>query len=577
MHTLFGGKTASTKPTPGTPETSRSAGPTSPFPVKASFALGTAVAMLVAAHFFGDRTKGFDPATVRQAATLRLPHAPARAVPLRLGVEDTRAAEHPLNGVQQTAVQGAGNHSAPLVAANKKPANGALASVEPPTEGTGLASVDPEHPLIDDSNALDSFYAQLWTLQQHTTPQVVTILHYGDSPTTADLITGDVRALLQERFGDAGHGFNLGAKPWAWYGHRDVDISDKGWDSAQKDATGVGRMKASVYGLGGAIFSGSTGAQTMYTLRDAATAPQTAIVVDYLAGESGSLTVAANDTVIATIDTAGNGPAFRTVPLPAGTKAVKLAVTSGTVKLFGADFRRGDDGVMYDSLGLNGATTTVISRTFDAAAWTAELQAAKPSLIVINYGTNESQFGGLVDTLDKELRLAIDKTRAAAPGVPILIMSPMDRGEGSPTAGIHTNPQIPKIVAIQQRVAADTRCAFFNTYLAMGGDGTMARWYAAEPRLITADLIHPTPQGAEYVAQLFTGGLYDGFDRWKRAHNIGVVAVMDPVQAAAKRKEDLRLKKEAAAKARADAKAATAAKRPPRYGANTSKPVPSPQ
>ena len=32
---------------------------------------------------------------------------------------------------------------------------------------------------------------------------------------------------------------------------------------------------------------------------------------------------------------------------------------------------------------------------------------------------------------------------------------------------------------MQRRVAADTGCAFFDTWIAMGGDGPMARWYAA--------------------------------------------------------------------------------------------------
>ena len=158
--------------------------------------------------------------------------------------------------------------------------------------------------------------------------------------------------------------------------------------------------------------------------------------------------------------------------------------------------------------------------------------------------------------MEKELRAAIQKTRAAAPGVPILVMSPMDRGEHAGLNDIHTNPLIPRIVSIQQQVAADEHCAFFNTYAAMGGDGTMARWYAAKPRLITADLIHPTPQGAEYVAQLLVAALYHAYDQWKASNGIGVVQVQDPVAAAAQRKADLEAKKAAAAKARTDARAA---------------------
>ena len=61
---------------------------------------------------------------------------------------------------------------------------------------------------------------------------------------------------------------------------------------------------------------------------------------------------------------------------------------------------------------------------------------------------------------------------AALPNTSILIMSPMDRGERSGANQITTMRAIPEIVAIQQRVAERTGCGFFNTYHAMGANGT---------------------------------------------------------------------------------------------------------
>jgi len=110
------------------------------------------------------------------------------------------------------------------------------------------------------------------------------------------------------------------------------------------------------------------------------------------------------------------------------------------------------------------------------------------------------------------------------PGTAILIMSPMDRGERTGLDDIATMDTIPEIVAIQRQVAAETHCAFFDTYDAMGGDGTMARWYAASPRLVTADLLHPTPQGAAIVAGLFVEQLGLGYNRWKMQHGISLPA-----------------------------------------------------
>jgi lysophospholipase L1-like esterase len=193
------------------------------------------------------------------------------------------------------------------------------------------------------------------------------------------------------------------------------------------------------------------------------------------------------------------------------------------VTLFGADFRRGTGGLLYDSLGLNGATTSVVARVLQPTLWQQQLEQAAPSLVVVNYGSNESSFGSFVHKqYAAELRLAIQRIRQAAPKAAILIMSPMDRGERSGLDDIRTMSTIPEIVAIQRQVAAETHCAFFDTYDAMGGDGTMSRWYGASPRLVTADLLHPTPQGATIVASLFVEQLGLGYNRWKMQHGIAL-------------------------------------------------------
>jgi len=181
-------------------------------------------------------------------------------------------------------------------------------------------------------------------------------------------------------------------------------------------------------------------------------------------------------------------------------------------------FGSGSRGLTYDSIGLNGASTTVMSRAFSPEEWGDALQHRDPDLVIINYGTNEAGFGSYVDKqYETELRRAIARVRAALPKASILIMSPMDRGarEGD---SISTMPAIPRLVAIQRRVAAELGCGFFNTFAAMGGEGTMERWYDGSPRMVAADLIHPTPHGARIVAQSLTGQLLIGYERYLQHH-----------------------------------------------------------
>src|SRR6202042_2357938 len=138
------------------------------------------------------------------------------------------------------------------------------------------------------------------------------------------------------------------------------------------------------------------------------------------------------------------------VSLPLGTRKVQLTVSGNPVQVFGAAFATNNRGLTYDSIGLNGASTTVMSRAFNPVTFSAALEHRNPDLVVINYGTNESSFPSYVEKqYEPELLRAIGRVRSALPNASILIMSPMDRGQRAGDT-IATMPAIPEIVAIQQ-------------------------------------------------------------------------------------------------------------------------------
>jgi len=136
--------------------------------------------------------------------------------------------------------------------------------------------------------------------------------------------------------------------------------------------------------------------------------------------------------------------------------------------------------------------------------------------VVLAYGTNESGFPKFVDsTWGAEMKAAVKRLQAALPETSILLMSPMDRGERNDRGEIETIQALPRLVKIEARVADETGVAFFNTFQAMGGPGTMAKWYASEPRMVGADYIHPMPAGAKIVGELLYGALRDGYNEYK--------------------------------------------------------------
>lgn len=369
-------------------------------------------------------------------------------------------------------------------------------------------------PLLADSNGgLDRFYAALARTERKEPGAVTRVTHYGDSPTTADLITGDIRAMLQAHFGDSGHGFILLDKPWAWYQHRGASVSGSGWQifPATRFET-----KDGMFGLGGVNFAGGASARSQIELDDRG---QSQFDLYYLRQPGGgTVEVTANGVGIARISTAGpdKSPGFAPFDVKGGGAAKIELRPDGPVRLFGLTAEKANPGIVYDSIGLNGASITVLSHMFNLAHWTAELQHRNPDLLVINYGTNEADFESFIDKqYEKELREAIRRVRAALPESSILIMSPMDRGHRTGPGDIETMETIPHIVEIQRRVAAETGCAFFDTFAAMGGAGTMSRWYNATPRLVSADFIHPYPAGGKIVAAAFVKQIEQGLNRYK--------------------------------------------------------------
>ena len=189
--------------------------------------------------------------------------------------------------------------------------------------------------LVDPSHALDHFYEAL--LKGEGTR----IIHYGDSPTTADLITADARAMLQREFGGGGSGFVLVARPWAWYNHRGVSMEASNW---KIDIAGNAELKDGLYGLGAVSFRGQPGAIAHWNLRDSS---HTSVEVYYLnEPDGGEFVLEAEDKPLGTVNTTAEqqAPAFAHFDIPPGATHFTLKVTSGNVRAYGADFRKDGPG-----------------------------------------------------------------------------------------------------------------------------------------------------------------------------------------------------------------------------------------
>jgi len=388
----------------------------------------------------------------------------------------------------------------------------------PPIDAQALAKTKGSIAVEDATGtALDAFYTSLARTRAKKPGAVTRILHYGDSVITSDYVSGTMRRKMQADFGDAGHGFLLVANPWEWYFHNDlVHGAAEGWRSSR--ITGP-LTKDGMYGVGGVTFTGSPGASAFFGTSDKGTYGKKVSRFDvyYLTTPTGGEVEAKIGTTVERFSTKGDDKVskIRSFTVADGEARLTVRVASGSPRLFGVALEREQPGVVYDALGANGARVELLNG-IAGPHWGEQMALRKPALIVLQYGTNESEAPGLPADYERTLTAVVAKIKAAAPQASILIASPLDRAENSESSGMRTKPIIKKLVAAQKNVAQQTGIAFWNTFEAMGGEGAMVKWMKVG--LAGGDLTHPTPQGAEQLGKMFYEALATGFAAWSSRH-----------------------------------------------------------
>jgi lysophospholipase L1-like esterase len=419
------------------------------------------------------------------------------------------AAKTPAPAHGETALQASKNEATVTNALPEGPGFAQIAAADI-AKGKGTIAIDDPS-----GHALDAFYTRLAKTKKKDQGAVTRILHYGDSVLTSDYISGTMRRKMQADFGDAGHGFILIAKPWDWYFHNDVIMgAGDGWSSSRI----VGPFnKELAYGIGGVSFVGAPGAHSWYGTSAGQTYGKKVSRFDVYYMETpngGEIELkAAGQDKSEKFSTKGETKVSRvkSFAVPDGEAKMTLKVVSGSPRLFGVALERDVPGVVYDSLGSNGGRGELLG-AMDAGHWKEQMDLRDPALVILHYGTNESEVGmASREAYEKTLRALVEKVKASAPKASVLIVAPLDRAEKNESNGsLHTKPVIKKLVEAQKKVAGDAGIGFWNTYEAMGGEGSMATW--VRKGLAGSDLTHPSPQGGEILGDLLYKALTSGFE-----------------------------------------------------------------
>lgn len=365
-----------------------------------------------------------------------------------------------------------------------------------------------------EGRGLAPFYRALIKTARGEDNFVTRIAHYGDSSIATDLITHTMRRHLQARFGDAGHGFLLFASGHLPYRHRDVYAWDNGNFFVREVTRGT--VRDGHYGYGGNQIvpqqgaSASIGADPRAPVGDKVSRFEIWYQKHRRGGRFRYRVGGGEYTVV---DTRSDEleDAVEIIALGEETEdRLEIRAFGGRVHFYGAVLEREGPGVVYDSLGLVGARANRLLN-FDAEHIRAQLERRGVNLLILGFGGNESSDRISEERYVEQMREVIRHMKGDREDLGCLIMAPLDQGEVDSRGRVRTIPVVPTIVSAQRIAAFEEGCAFFNTFEAMGGEGSMRAWSRSRPRLALSDYRHATPAGYEVIGNLFYKALLHDF------------------------------------------------------------------
>jgi lysophospholipase L1-like esterase len=348
---------------------------------------------------------------------------------------------------------------------------------------------------------------------------LVRILHYGDSHTAADFLTTVVRRALQKRFGDGGRGFVFLGKPWRSYMPKDVEVSAHGpWQTERILIAADPASLDGLYGLGGvAVDAGERNAWTRVSTAKGGRfgTRMSSFEVYYMEQPNGgSFLVRADGKLAARINTKKRdiGSGFYRLNLDEGAHEIEIKIKgNGIVRLFGAVVENNGPGIVYDTLGINGAFFYTPLR-WDAFLLREQVERRNPNLIITMYGANEADSRNLTpQSYAEKVKETLRRLRAGAPEAACMLMGPTDRVVGAPAAD-DGKTSLEWIIQTQREISEEVGCAFLDLCDLMGGPGSNAVWQAQG--LAQPDGIHLTIKGYTVIGELIAKQIIEAFSRY---------------------------------------------------------------
>ena len=363
----------------------------------------------------------------------------------------------------------------------------------------------------------------------------IVILQIGDSHTSADFLTGELRRRLQERYGRGAPGYVTAGRPHIGVRSSTLKVtSSSGWSykSLQKvDAD------ASEFWLSGYNAIATAPGETMTFASDRPVGFEMIEIEVLRQPGGGKIDIKLDGHVETSYDLAAPKPervVIRLLPTRGATEKVReisiVTTGRGPVTLASVAIYNSQSGLTFNSIGYPGAQASFINK-FNTNILANDLTRINPQIVILSFGTNEASNDRLdLENYRNSYERIVDKIKTTLPGASIVVIGPPDFAElpaacrknnsapaacgrtavasangASPAAECawRTPAKLHQIRDVQRDIAQRHGLVYWNWASIMPQECGAHRWYSASPQLMAKDHVHFTIEGYKKSADRF--------------------------------------------------------------------------
>jgi len=389
------------------------------------------------------------------------------------------------------------------------------------------------------------------------------ILHIGDSHTSADFFTGDLRRRLQARYGRGGTGYMTAGHPHIGVRSSTMKITTSpGWTykSLQRPDARPGEFWLSGYDAVATVPG-----ETMSFASEQPLAFDMIEIEAISQPGGGSIDIRLDGNMATHYDLAASRiepVVIRLLPVHgASEKLHEISITTagpGPVSLASVSVYNNASGLTYNSVGYVGAQASLLNKMSDKLL-ADDLGRINPQIVVLSFGTNEASNEHLdVAQYIKGYERVVNKIKAVLPAAAIVLIGPPDFNElptscskeqaaeavcrrAPPDATVaansaataatalasavecawHTPAKLAQIRDAQRDLAKRRGLVYWNWASIMPADECGAhQWFTASPPLMSRDHVHFTAEGYKKSAGEFLNTLIPVIEKLRVGANV---------------------------------------------------------